>query len=527
MTTTDTAREPGTSSAPAPERLPERTRIAIIGSGFAGLGMAIRLRRSGVEDFVVLERASELGGTWRDNPYPGAACDVPSHLYSFSFAPNPRWSRSFSPQREIQDYLVRCAEQYGIRRFIHFDTPLASARWDAAAEVWRISTPRGELAAEILVTGSGALSDSATPDLPGLADFTGTTFHSAQWRHDHDLRGELVAVIGTGASAIQFVPQIQPDVRTLTLFQRTPPWIVPRMDRPLSRIEQTLFRRLPILQRVARTGIYWGRESYVLGYVVNQKLLEGAEKIARRHLHHQIHDEALRAKLSPDYTMGCKRVLISNDYYPALGKPNVEVETAGIARICDRSIRTTDGREHPVDTIIFGTGFQVADLPIGHQIQGTEGDTLAQVWRGSPHAYLGTSVHGFPNLFLLVGPNTGLGHTSQVFMIEAQIGYTLDAILTMARNGIRTVEIEERHQRRYTEAVHKRMRRTVWTTGCDSWYLDASGRNTTLWPGATFRFRSITKRFPLDRYRTTQTTQRSAAEPGPRVPSVAGPRRES
>jgi len=479
--------------------------IVIVGSGFAGLGMAIRLKQAGINDFIILERAADLGGTWRDNTYPGAACDVPSHLYSFSFAPNPRWRHSFSRQPEIQSYLQQCADRYGVRAHIRFDCPLLSAAWDDGAQRWHLQTGHGEIRTEILMSATGALSDPSIPHLPGIENFSGTVFHSSRWNHDHDLAGDRVAVVGTGASAIQFVPQIQPKVAKLVLFQRTPPWVMPRMDRQLTRLEKFLFRTFPITQKIARSSIYWSRESLIVGFVVNPQLLRAACRIGRLHLKMQVPDPVLREKLTPSYTMGCKRVLISSDYYPSLTQPNVEIVAGGIREVRARSVVAMDGTGHEVDTLIFGTGFVPTDLPIAHQIRGRDGQSLAARWGGSPHAYLGSSVPGFPNLFLLVGPNTGLGHNSQVFMIEAQIDYTLDAVKTMQARKLATVEVELDHERAYTEAVQRRMQRTVWLNGgCNSWYLDANGKNTTLWPGATFRFRSLTRKFQLGRYRTTQ-----------------------
>jgi cation diffusion facilitator CzcD-associated flavoprotein CzcO len=479
-----------------------RVRIAIVGTGFGGLGMAIRLKQAGVHDFILLERAGDVGGTWRDNTYPGAACDIPSHLYSFSFALNPKWSRSFSPQPEIQAYLRECAERYGIRPHIRFHHEVLSATWDERAQRWEIETAGGAFVADVLISAAGALSDPSIPALPGLERFNGTTFHSAAWNHGHDLTGERVAVVGTGASAIQFVPQIQPKVGRLSVFQRTPPWIVPRLDRRLTRVERWLYRRAPVVQRVARTALYWAHETYVFGFAVNPRLMKVAEVVARRHLAKQVPDPVLRARLTPSYTIGCKRILISNDYLPSLSEPNVDVVTSGIAEVRERSIVTTDGVEHPVDTIIFGTGFHVTDIPVASRISGQGGVTLKEAWRPGMQAYRGAAVAGFPNLFLLVGPNTGLGHNSQVFMIEAQIAYVVDALRHMDGRGAGTVEVRSEAQAAYNERVQAGMEGTVWTSGgCGSWYLDEHGRNTTLWPSFTWRFRRQTRRFDPAAYR--------------------------
>lgn len=476
-------------------------RVVIVGTGFAGIGMAIRLREQGLTDFIVLERADDIGGTWRDNTYPGAACDVPSHLYSFSFALNPGWSRSFSGQQEIWDYLHRCADSYGVRPHLRLRHEMVDAWWDHDTRRWHVDTTDDGFTADVLITGTGALSDPSTPDIPGLDSFEGTVFHSARWDHSHDLSGERVAVIGTGASAIQFVPQIQPQVGSLTLFQRTPPWIMPRWDRDLLGVERALYRTLPKLQRFVRSAIYWARESYVLGFSVDQRFMKVAEKLARGHLRNQVGDPQLRVKLTPDYTIGCKRILISNDYYPSLMKSNVDVETSHISELGPRSVRTVDGVEREIDTIIFGTGFHVTDMPVASRIRGRDGRSLADTWADGAQAHRGTTVTGFPNLFMLVGPNTGLGHTSMVYMIESQVDYVLDALSHLERSDAAAVEARPEAQASYNRSLQEQMRDTVWTTGgCGSWYLDEQGRNTTLWPSFTWRFRRATRRFEPAEY---------------------------
>jgi len=494
--------------------IPVRTKVLIIGTGFAGLGMAIRLKQAGFhargsggvpqEELTVLERAGDVGGTWRDNTYPGAACDVPSHLYSFSFAPNPDWSRSFSPQAEIQEYLRRTATDFGVRPHIRFHHEVQGAAWDETERCWRVRTNHGDFEADVLISATGALSDPAVPALPGLDRFEGTVFHSAQWRHDHDLTGRRVAVVGTGASAIQFVPQIQPNVAHLTVFQRTPPWILPRWDRGFRPVERWAFRHLPLVQRLARAGIYWGREQMVAGFVFAPNLMRVAERLARKHLERSVPDPGLRAKLTPDYRIGCKRILISNDYLPALTEPNVDLVAAGLTEVRARSVVAADGTEHEVDTIIFGTGFHVTDIPVADRIVGRGGIALKERWAEGMRAYKGTAVAGFPNLFLLVGPNTGLGHSSQVFMIESQIAYVRDAVQHIERTGD-VMEVREEAETAWDSGVQQAMGRTVWTTGgCASWYLDERGRNTTLWPGSTWRFRRHTARFDADAYRVIE-----------------------
>jgi cation diffusion facilitator CzcD-associated flavoprotein CzcO len=486
-------------------------RVVIVGSGFSGIGMAIRLRQEGEHDFVLLERAGELGGTWRDNTYPGCRCDVPSHLYSFSFAPNPEWSSTFSPQAEILDYLRDCAERYGVIPHVRFDHELESAAWDEDEQLWRLDTSRGELTAQVLVAGQGALSEPRLPDLPGLERFEGASFHSAQWDHEHELDGERVAVIGTGASAIQFVPEIQPRVGKLHVFQRTAPWVVPRPDRPLTRFERAVYRRLPQAQLAMRAGIYVARESLLLGFR-HRAVGKLIERIALKHLRRQVPDPELRARLTPRYAIGCKRILPTDGWYPALVKPNVEVVTEGIREIRARSIVTADGVEREVDTILFGTGFHVTDIPIAGAICGRDGRTLAELWNGSPEAYKGTSVAGYPNLFFLVGPNTGLGHTSIVFMIESQINYVLDALRAMRHRGARTVEVRPSPQSAYNAEVQRMTRGTVWVAGgCSSYYIDRNGRNSTLWPSFTWPYRQRTRRFDEAAY--ALESARPAAEP--------------
>ncbi|MGB8994231.1 MAG: NAD(P)/FAD-dependent oxidoreductase, partial [Pseudonocardiaceae bacterium] len=474
--------------------------VIVIGTGFAGLGMAIRLRQHGIVDFLVLERAADVGGTWRDNRYPGCACDVPSRLYSFSFELNPSWSRNFSGQQEIWEYLRHCTDSYGVRPHIRFQHEVLDAAWNHPQRRWRVRTNRGELTCDVLITGTGALSEPNIPDIPGLDSFQGTVVHSARWDPDYDLRDRRVAVVGTGASAIQFVPQIAPEVASLTLLQRTAPWVLPRGDRDFGDVEQRLYRVVPALQRLARAAIYCGREALVPGFAVNPRLLKVAELIGRAHLRRQVPDPELRAKLTPDYTIGCKRILISNDYLPALTRPNVEVVTSGIARVGPDWVQAADGTRRKVDTIIFGTGFHVTDMPMASWIRGRDGRTLAEVWSGGAQAHLGTTVSGFPNLFVLVGPNTGLGHTSLIYMIESQVAYTLDALRHLKRTGAPAVEVRPEAQAAYNQTVQRRMEGSVWTAGgCASWYLDAHGHNTTLWPTFTWRFRRATRMFdPTD-----------------------------
>lgn len=481
--------------------LPDHVDVAIVGSGFAGIGMAIELRRAGRNDFVVLERDDEVGGTWHQNTYPGCQCDVPSNLYSFSFAPNPEWSQTFALQPEIGAYLKRIADDFGVRGHIHTDTTVEEAAWDDETQRWRIATSRGDLTARVLVAGMGGLSEPALPDIPGAADFQGPAFHTARWDHDVDLTGKRVAVIGTGASAVQVVPRIQPHVERLSVFQRTPPWIMPHPGRPTRPRERALFRALPPLQKLVRGVIYWGRETFVLPFRFH-RLSAVPERMARRHLEQQVTDPVLREQLTPRYEIGCKRILMSNEYFPALQQPNAELVTDAIERITPHGIVTADGVERPVDAIVWGTGFHVTDMPYVEWLRGRDGRVLGDVWREQGMQGLrGTTVAGFPNLFMLVGPNTGLGHNSIVFMIESQISYVMGALRAMDASGSVACDPRPDVQGAFNETVQSRMRSTVWTQGgCASWYLDAHGRNTTLWPGTSWSFRRATRRFDPAEY---------------------------
>jgi cation diffusion facilitator CzcD-associated flavoprotein CzcO len=486
----------------------QQVRVAVIGTGFAGIGAGIRLSQIGIDDYVLLERADAVGGTWRDNTYPGCGCDVPSHLYSFSFAPNPRWPRSFSRQPDIRQYLEDVTDRYGLRPHIRFNAEVLEAVWSDGERRWTIRTTNGTLTADFLITGAGPLSNAKIPDLPGLADFPGEVFHSSQWNHEYDLTGKRVAVIGTGASAIQFVPQIQPKVATLTLFQRTPPWILPRVDRALTSAEKAAFGHVPGAQRLARFGIWATRESTVPGFVLQPQLLRAGEAIARMHLRRAIKDPDLRELVTPDYRLGCKRVLLSNDYYPALGKYNVDVISAGLTSVKGNTVIGSDGSKSDVDAIIFGTGFHVTDAPIAERIVGANGVRLSTAWAGGMNALRGTTVNGFPNLFFLVGPNSGLSHSSIVFIIESQLNYVVDALKQIDRHQIATFEPRADVQERWNATLQRRMKRTVWVNGgCASWYQDEHGRVTTQWPSSTWRYRMGLKKFDPSEHRLTVTAE--------------------
>jgi cation diffusion facilitator CzcD-associated flavoprotein CzcO len=484
----------------AAARRSRHIQIAIVGTGFGGLGAAIRLTRDGIRDFVLLERAGNVGGTWRDNTYPGCACDVESHLYSLSFAPEPDWSDRFSRQPEIWRYLQRLTRDFDLLPHIRFHHEVRHADWDPDARIWRIETSGGAFTANLLVMAAGALSEPSVPDLPGLDRFEGAAFHSAQWDHTFDMRGRRVAVIGTGASAVQFVPEVQKQAATLYLFQRTPAWVMPRPDAAIPRWRRRLYRRLPLAQRAVRLLIYLYREMWILVFR-HPAVMARAQRLALRHLRRSVGDPALREKLTPHYLMGCKRVLLSNDYYPALTQPNVTVVTEAIADVRARSIVTSDGVERPVDAIVFGTGFRATDPPLAARIRGRDRRTLKDVWAGSPKAHVGTSVAGFPNLFILLGPNTGLGHNSVVYMIEGQIDHLIGALRYMREHRLDAIEPTADAQRGFVSGVDRRMRGTVWVSGgCSSWYLDRTGRNSTLWPDSSWRYYRRAARFVAREY---------------------------
>ena len=467
----------------------------IVGAGFAGLCAAIKLQEDGETDFVVIERGSDVGGTWRDNTYPGAACDIPSQLYSFSFARNPDWSSSYSPQPEIQAYIKRVADQSGtLDRFV-FDTSVEGAAWDAAAQRWTVTTSNGTYAARTVIVGAGGLSEPKLPEIEGIETFQGELFHSAKWDHSVDLAGKRVAVIGTGASAIQIVPELQKTLEAtgghLDVYQRTAPWVIPRLDRTYGALERTAIRYVPGLQRLYRTGVYLAKEATVPAFTLWPWISAPAQKQALNNIRKGIKDPELRKKVTPGFAFGCKRVLISNDYYPALAADHVDLVTDPIAKVTGSSIVTADGTERDIDVLVVATGFYTTELPITEHVVGSHGKTLAAQWRESGMAaYKGTTVPHFPNLFLIVGPNTGLAHTSMVLMIESQVAYIRDALRTMRAKGYDVVEVDQTVTDSYNRDVQQRMKRTVWNVGgCDSWYLDAHGKNTTLWPRSTWDFR--------------------------------------
>ncbi len=461
--------------------------VAVIGAGFAGIAMAHALQSLSGLRFRVFEKAARAGGTWRDNVYPGCACDIPSHLYSLSFAPKHDWSRMFAGQEEILGYLDDVVDQYGLAKHIALNTSIDQAIWDERAAIWRLVLDDGKkITARSVVSAMGVLHHAAVPDIVGLAGFAGRIVHTAQWDTNFDLTDRNVAVIGTGASAIQVVPAIVDRVASLTVFQRTPPWIVPKFDRAFGADDHHRFRRFPWLRRMLRNRLFWVHEQRATGFTrQNPDALAKTEALCRGLLDRQVADAGLRAKLTPSYKVGCKRLIISSDYYPALQKPGVTLETSAIARIDPDAVVTIDGKRHLVDTIILGTGYDARRALAHVEIRGRDGRTLQDTWDSTGmEAYLGTTVTGFPNLFVITGPNAGGGHNSQVFMIEAQVSYIAKAIRLLRRRGARRIEVHEASQRRFTAEMDTRMDQSVWKGGgCKSWFLDPrTGRNNLLWP---------------------------------------------
>lgn len=473
----------------------------IIGTGFSGLCMAIKLKEAGIDDFIMVERSDSVGGTWRDNHYPGCACDVPSHLYSFSFEPKTDWSRAFAEQAEIRGYLDHCASKYDLRRHIRFNTAVVKARFDEGRGRWQVADNQGnDYIATVVVAGIGALSNPAIPKLKGIENFQGEAFHSAQWNHNYDLRGKRVAVIGTGASAIQFVPEIQPQVSHLTLLQRTAPWILPKPDRAYAGWEKQAFTKLPLVRLLYRALIYSQMEVRVIGFAGNPKLMEVVKRWGKGYINKSIKNPELRKKVTPDYMPGCKRILMSNNYYQALDSANVDVLTDGVSEVKANSIITQSGTEIPVDAIIYGTGFAVHNYVGALDVKGRNGRDLSTLWKDGAEAYYGTTISGFPNMFMLMGPNTGLGHNSMVYMIESQVNYAMQYVKILRRKNLAFMDVREDIQREHNDKLQARLQKSVWQSGCESWYLSESGKNSTVWPGFTFEFRARTQFFNTTDY---------------------------
>jgi cation diffusion facilitator CzcD-associated flavoprotein CzcO len=469
------------------QNAPRRVDVLVIGAGCSGIGAAIRLRRAGVHDFVILEKAADLGGTWRENTYPGCACDVPSALYSYSFAPNPAWTRAFAGQAEIWSYLRRVAIEHDVVSRIAFETEVTRAAWSDADVAWRVDTTRGQFLARVVIAAAGPLHTPAIPTLPGLADFRGKVFHSAEWDHTYDLAGKRVAVVGTGASAIQFVPKIQPLVAKLHLFQRTASWVLPKPDHRVASLERTLFTRFPASQTALRRAEYALLEALAFGFR-HPRAMRALERLSLVYLRSQVKDEALRRALTPTFVLGCKRILLSNTYFRAVASSNVALHATAVSRIDENAVHGADGSAADVDAIVFGTGFHVTDPPIADRIVGAHGRSLADDWKGSPRGYLGTMIVGFPNFFMMLGPNLGTGHSSAFSIIEAQLDQISSAVTEMRDRSWARLDVRADVEAAYNDEVQGALASTVYNAGgCASYYLDANGRNSTIWPWSTTR----------------------------------------
>lgn len=474
---------------------------AIVGAGFGGMGLAIKLQQDGHSDFAIFEKATDVGGVWRDNIYPGAACDVPSHLYSFSFEPNPHWTRAFGAQAEIHDYLQHCADKHRLWEKIRFNSEIEAVVFDEAACIWTLHIAGGErVQAKSVVLAVGALNIPAYPAIDGLDNFKGKVMHTAEWDADYDLDGKRVAVIGTGASAIQVVPNIQPKVRELKLFQRTAPWVMPKRDGWISARWRKRYERFPFLQKLHRIIQYWMFESVAPVMIKNNWMTRAAERLGRRYIGRMIKDPVLRAKITPTYALGCKRVLLSDDYYPALTKSNVDILTDGIERITENGIVSRDGSTTALDVIILATGFKVPVAGAPFRIEGMGGRVLDDDWRGGSEAYLGMSVSGYPNLLYIMGPNTGPGNISVIFYIESQLRYITGYLNYLRQRNSAMLDLKEATQREFNNVIQAKMQQTTWTSGCESWYLTPDGKNTTLWPGYSWQYRMQSRDFDVSVY---------------------------
>jgi cation diffusion facilitator CzcD-associated flavoprotein CzcO len=486
--------------------------VLIVGSGFSGIGVAINLKNSGVTNFKIVEMAKDFGGTWRDNFYPGAACDVPSHLYSYSFEPNPEWSRMFATADEIQAYILGVVGKHGLRQKVDFGVKVTSMQYDDSRCIWNVNTEGGKkYQARVVVSGMGALSIPSTPKISGAETFKGEVLHTARWRRDIDLRGKKVAVVGGGASAIQLVPAIASEVAQLSVFQRTPSWIIPKPDYEISSVEKSVYRALPFIQALRRNTIYAITEAFGAGIVFNTPMTKALESLARWNIERTIKDPALRAKVTPDYRFGCKRMLISNDWYPALLRENVELVAGSVTGINPHSV-TSDGKEYEADVLIYATGFEVPKAGSPFEIDGARGHNLNKDWKNGAESYLGMSVHGFPNLFYCMGPNTGPGHTSVLVYTEAQFKYIASAISRMLTEGIASIEVKSDKQAEFTQFIDERMKITNWTAGCKSWYLTDGGRNTTLYPGFAAEYVLKASKFQLDDFEVTRKADAQTRE---------------
>lgn len=488
--------------------------VLVLGAGFGGLGAAIRLLQAGIDDIVILERADDVGGTWRDNTYPGAACDVPSLVYSYSFAQNPNWSRSYSGSAEILAYIRDLVDRYELRRYIRFKSDVTGLRFDDARGIWTVTT-RDErtFEARAVVLANGPLANVSFPKIPGIETYEGHKIHSARWDHSYDFEGKRVAVVGTGASAVQIIPELVKKAHSVKVFQRTPGWVLPKGDYVRSEWAKALFRRFPAAQAAARKTVYYTHELMALGVVWDTPVTTGIETLAKAYLRHAVKDPWLRRQLTPDFRPGCKRMLLTSDYYPALQKPNCKLITWPIATIAPKGIRTSDGIEQQVDCIVFATGFDVAltgGLPF--PVVGAGGRSITDEWGGGAKAYKSVSVAGFPNLFIVFGPNSGPGHNSALVYMESQILYIVQAIEHLLKSDLRSIDVKQDVQDRYNIDIQRRLQTTTWNSGCKSWYLTTDGFNAAMYPGFATQFARELAKLDLEDYECTKPVVRARRE---------------
>lgn len=497
-----------------------QVKVAIVGGGFGGLCMAIKLREAGIDDFILLEKREDVGGTWRENSYPGAACDVQSHMYSFSFEGNPEWSHRYSGQQEIHEYIQRVTDKHSIRDFTRFNSEVVGAHFDETHAHWTLNLKDGsQIVCQHWVLASGPLHVPSFPNIKGLDTFKGKVIHSSQWDHDYDLSGKKIVSIGTGASAVQYIPEVAKSAGQLTVVQRTPPWIIPRDERAYSGMSKWMFRAFPALRKLHRLRLYLSNEARVLP-IFNPRIARMGEPLLKAFIRYQVKDKALAEKLTPSYTLGCKRILISNAYYPTFTRDNVSLVTEGIEEIREDRIVFKDGSEEKMDCLLLGTGF-ITDPRIYMKefpITGLSGHNLQDDWKDAAEAYLGTTVSGYPNMFQLVGPNTGLGHNSIIFMIECQVRYIMDAIAKLDQKGAAYMDVKADVMDAFNEKMQSELKGTVWQNGgCSSWYQQADGRNTALWPHATFQFMYRTRKVSAEDYQWMPAAKAKPIEAPKRV----------
>ncbi|MDR3662941.1 MAG: NAD(P)/FAD-dependent oxidoreductase [Mycobacterium sp.] len=478
--------------------------VAIIGGGFAGIGAAIRLKDQGITDFVIFERGTRVGGTWRDNTYPGAACDIPSRLYSYSFAPNPEWSHTYSGSAEILGYIDSMVESSGIASDIRFGHNVTGLEYDESVGEWALSFEGHEpVRARTVVVASGPLANCSFPNIPGIESYEGHKIHSARWDHDYDFAGKKVAVVGTGASGVQIVPELVKVAESVKVFQRTPGWVIPRVNSSTGGWLKRIYKDLPFAEKLARSAWYWGHESVALGVVWDSPFTRVVEALSLANLRLQVKDSWLRRQLTPDFSAGCKRLLMTSDYYPALQADNCKLVTWPIARLSPKGIRTVEGIEHQFDAIVFATGFEVSKAGTPIPITGLDGRDLASEWSRGAYAYRSVAVSGYPNLYFTFGPNSGPGHSSALVYMEAQIDYIVEAIAKLLQFDWQSLDVRPEVQERYNEDIQRRLQSTTWNSGCQSWYLTEDGFNATMFPGFATQYVNQLKAVNLHDYKIT------------------------